>query len=218
MKILVLMCSCFLLASCGSKTVVTTTNLDGTKTTTESPSSFWKSDNLAMHYEFETARVTKTAEVAEKKLVALAEEGLRRAASLTTDTERAMSSLITQMMMDRVQTTPPPSGQQAPKTAVDFFDKNGVALLNTGLMAYRIFSSDSGDSYSESTNSPTITNTGSGNVFFQSDGNMSPEYTLSSSGESSLGLDVTNENAFHPAYNINDESTSNTSESYGLTF
>ena len=143
------------------------------------------SPNLAMHYQFEIERSRHVVEAAERKIIAIQTEAMRTAPLLETPTERALHGILTQMQVAMVQTAPGPSGIQAPKTMTDFWGTNLIPALSVGLQAYHVFGGGRGDSWSQqtATDSPEIAVTGSGNnVFFKSDHNQNPAYSLSAVG------------------------------------
>ena len=188
MKALVLIPIAALLAGCGAKTTTRyeTDRLTGDpiEIVTERKS-FWQSENLDTHYRFEIERTRYAAESAEKKIIAIQTEAMRTAPLLETPTERALHGILTQMQVAMVQTTPGPSGIQAPKTMTDFWGANLIPLMSVGLQAYQVFGGNWGDSWSQqtATDSPEIAVTGSGNnVFFKSDNNQNPAYSFSAMG------------------------------------
>ena len=147
--------------------------------------SFWQSENLDTHYRFEIERTRYAAESARLQIHAIQNEATRTAPLLETPTERALHGILPQMQVAMVQTTPGPSGIQAPKTMTDFWGVNLIPLMSVGLQAYQVFGGNWGDSWSQqtATDSPEIAVTGSGNnVFFKSDHNQNPAYSLSAVG------------------------------------
>lgn len=146
--------------------------------------SFWASENLETHYRFEMERSRHAAESAAQKISAIQTEAIRTAPMIEDPVARALHGILTQMQVALVQTTPGPSGVAAPKTAADFWSPNLVPMLGLGLQAYQVFGGSWGDSWSQqnstSTDSPSVSMTGSGNVMlFKSDGSMNPSYQMS---------------------------------------
>lgn len=144
--------------------------------------SFWQSDNLDRHYAFEIERTRWAAETADRKITAIQAEALRTAPLLDDPVARALHGILTQMQVAMVQVSPGPSGVAPPKTMADFWGANLIPLMSVGLQAYQVFGGGWGDTWTQqtATDSPEIAVTGSGNnVFFKSDGNQNPAYTMS---------------------------------------
>lgn len=189
-----------LLGGCGAiglgtdptKTTTTTTTdpvtLTQTTTTTEEPApmsagGFFKSENLAEHYKFETSRLTNHESTADKKISAITTT-INQIMALDgpTPTEKLLSGIIATQQISMIQTSPGPSGIAAPKTMVDVADKN---IGNFTGLVFGVWDrvddsrNDGGDS------SVNIENTGDGMVFYQSDKNsaylQSAKYTLGDS-------------------------------------
>ena len=202
---------------CARQTVTETKqNLDGTQTVTVTKDhGFWESENLSNFYGFENNRVDKNAENVTKKIDAIKEHAMQGIQNAQTQTEKVLISTLAMVQLDHIATTPPPSGQQAPRTGVDMWDKNLLGLVNTGLNVYGIFGRD-GDrsSYDDS---PSIVNSGAGDVFYMSSNNKNPQYSLNATGESSvtgtfdLGLshDASYNYDYNYAYDYNQTTTQN---------
>lgn len=208
------------LTGCAAPTkVTTTTSIDpNTKeefiTIVEEPAdntSFWESGNLKNYYEFETKRLESFNENVDKKINAIKENSIARASIEMTNTERLLTNIIDGMLIAQIPVVPSPSGQTAPITMTDFFNKNLVGLTSVALQAYGIFlhSGNSGDDASVK-----ITNTGAGDVFYQSYDNKNPKYKLA---EGAVGtFDLSLDNA--PTYDYSSSvTTTNDSSSHSST-
>lgn len=181
---------------CAPTKITTTSSIDPfTKqeviTTTEEPmesSSFFASDNLAVYYEYETKKLDTHAEVVDKKISAIKDNAIARAAIEMTNTERLLTNIIDSLLIDRIPTQAAPAGPP-PKTMTDFFDKNFLGIANLGLQAYGIFLHDNsaGDDASVK-----ISNTGAGDVFYQSSGNKNPLYNLAEGSVGTFDLSLSN--------------------------
>ncbi len=200
--ICIILCLTLFLQGCagsgsGSGKTTVTDPKTGQITVTENPG-FFESENLNKYYEFEGRRADKHAEVAQAKIEAIISTGNAAMQNYTTPIERAQGGLITQMMIAQVPVTPPPDGITAPKTMTDMFDRNLIPLLSTGLQAYGLIWKTSGDSASSS--EMTITSSGTGSVFVNSNGNSLQDYTLSADGEGGYisGLDFSNGLTYTP--------------------
>jgi hypothetical protein len=157
--------------------------MTGQVTVTEPVAStgIFESENLNKYYEFEGLRADKHAEVATKKIEAIIQTGAANMQNYTTLIERAQGGLITQMMVANVPVTPPPDGIAPPKTMTDMFDRNLIPLLSTGIQAYGLIWGNNGDSASSA--DMTITSSGTGSVFVNSNGNSLQNYDLSANGD-----------------------------------
>jgi hypothetical protein len=190
---------------CARQTVVETKTLsDGTDVVTKTTDhGFWESENLAGFYQFENNRVDKNADNVAKKIDSIQKQAMLGIQSAQTQTEKVLISTLAMVQLGHIPTTPNPSGQQAPKTAVDMLDRNLLGLLNLGVSAWGVYElgNNGGDSYQDS---PSIVNSGAGDVFFMSDNNKNPQYNLSAAGESSLStsfdLGLTHDTSSHYNY------------------
>jgi len=171
------------------------------------PGGFFKSENLEEHYKFETARVDKHERTANRKIEAI-QENVNKAISVegTTATERYMFALNANLLIDRIQTSPGPSGVKAPIVAGDVLDKNLVGGLNLALGIWdRVDARNSRGDDSK----VEISNTGDGTVFYQSDKNnfsqQTTKYTLgNSTGDVSLASpSLTPANAYTDSNDVN---------------
>ena len=165
----------------GSNPVKTTTTTrtdpatqETVTTVTEEPveekdtGSFFKSENLTEHYDFEGQRSADHAANVDKKVSAItANTAQMMALPNVSDTEKLLTGVIANMQIDRIPTTPGPSGVPVPKTGVDVLDHQAGNLLNFGLGVWdRI---DDSRRSSDDDTAVSISNTGDGNVVFQSD-------------------------------------------------
>lgn len=178
---------------------ISLTGCAGTKTTTytyddagnvngkvvEEEDGTWKSENVAMFYEFEGKRVDRNAENVTKKIEAIEKQTSSASELAQTSNEKVLIHLLSMTYIQNISTTPPPSGLQAPKTATDMWGANLVGLGNIFLNGYALFANDDGTRTTSTDNSPSIINSGAGDVFYMSDNNKNPNYTLTPSGESS---------------------------------
>lgn len=149
---------------------------------------FWESENASNYYDFEAKRVDKNAENVEKKINAITKHATLAMADAETSNEKVLINLLAMTQVNNIPTTPPSSGVQAPRTAVDLWGQNMIGMGNLALAATAMFLNNNGDDYRDSSRdrSPSIENSGSGDVFYMSDYNKNPNYMLSTAGESSL--------------------------------
>lgn len=174
------------LVGCADRQTVTETkyNNDGTQVvTTTKTHGFWESENLSNHYEFENNRVDRNAENVTKKIDAIQTQAMLAIGAATTQNEKVLVSALAMTQLNTIQTTPSASGMQAPKTSVDMLDRNLVGFANLGLNAWNTFGNNRGDDISDS---PSIVNSGAGDVFYMSSNNKNPQYNLNATGESSV--------------------------------
>ena len=185
-----------LTSGCATTKTTTVTTYDDQnrpiETTIEEPTettSFFESGNLNKFYEHEGNRVDKFNALASEKISFIKEQGLARQKDLTTPTERALSNIVDTLLVAQIPTTPPPDGIVQPKTMVDFFDKNFVSIASLGLQAYGLGLFGDVDR-PQNDSSVTINNSGLGDVFYHSDNNKNPTYSVAgkSSGYWDLGL------------------------------
>lgn len=174
----------------------------------ESSGGFFKSENLAAYYDFEKSRNTSHKESVKHKTSAIV-ANTEKIMQLTnvSDTEKLLSGIISNMMIDRIETSQGPSGIQAPKAFADVMDRNFTGLVNLGLGIWdRIDSSNSNDGDS----AIVLNNTGDGNIFYQSDSNtlsqQTSKYTL---GDSAGDLSFLG-NTFTPAISTSDSNDTTT--------
>jgi len=149
----------------------------------QSAGGFWKSENLEEHYKFETARVDRHEKAVAKKIEAI-QENVKRAIDIEgqTPTEKYMFALNANLIIDRIQTSPAPSGVKTPKTMADVAEGQLPNWLNFGLQIYdRADRRTSRGDDSE----VAINNYGNGNVFYKSNKNnlsqQVAQYTLGDS-------------------------------------
>jgi hypothetical protein len=100
-------------------------------TMTEEGVDFWESGNLRMYYEADAKRTDNHRIVADKKINAIMENGVRR--TYSTPTEATLGSVIDSLLIAQIRDTAPPPSAAAPKTAVDLFERNLVPLAYLGV-------------------------------------------------------------------------------------
>jgi len=196
-KIFPLILSVLLLIGCAPTTKTTTTMLDDngkvTGTITEEPvaeTPFFESGNLNKFYEYEGSRVDKFNIMASKKIDFIKEQGTARQKDLQTPTERTLSNLVDTLLVAQIPTSPPPDGIAPPKTMVDFADKNLVPVASLALQGYGLGLFGDSAKIPKNDSSVAINNSGLGDVFYQSDNNKNPIYSIAgeSSGYWDMGL------------------------------
>lgn len=191
---LTVMAAC--LTGCGATKTTTTKAIDGNgnpvETVTDEPvqtAGFFESGNLAKHYESEDKRIERYNALAMEKINFVKEQGVKRQAELTTPTERALSNVVDTLLVAQIPAAPPPSNIPPPKTMADVADKNLLGVGNLILQAYGLGLFGDIDR-PQNDSSVTINNSGLGDVFFHSDNNKNPTYSVAgeSSGYWDLGL------------------------------
>ncbi len=165
-----------LLSGCAQTTTVKLDPVTQQPVTT-TKAGFFASENLQAHYAFETARSDNHAQVAQAKIDFIRQNGLARAGTYSSPTEQLQSNIIDSLLVGQIQTAPPPSGLQPPKTLADALDRNLTSWLGLGLQGYGLLRDRGGDVSADS--SQHIINSGSGDLFFEAHDNKNPTYTLS---------------------------------------
>lgn len=204
---------CFsLLVGCAAPTKTTTTTstdpatLAKTVTVTEEPekeTGLWESENLNNYYDM----VKFTAKECRGMISTQANAILKTSNNVEyTKTEAVMMSVIQSQQIANLKCDP--LNIKPPTVLADWANQNLLGILNFSLLAYKTFGSDP----TENNDSPSLTNNGSGNIFFNSDGNMNPSYNLEA-GETVNGINFYG-NGYSPV--LNDASTKQDSRSYGL--
>lgn len=209
---IILALSSLVLCSCAAPTKTTTTTstdsttLAKTVTVSEEPvkeSGWWESENLTNYYD----TIKFAAKECRGMISSQANAILKTSDNVEyTKTEAVMMSVIQSQQIASLKCDQ--LNIKAPTILADVANQNLLGLLNFSLLAYRTFGSDP----TENNNSPNLTNTGSGNIFFNSDGNMNPNYNLEA-GEAVNGINF-NGATYNPL--LNDYSAKQDSRSYGL--
>lgn len=206
---------CFLLSSCAPLDSVKRTTIQRTDpvtleivtTTVEEPmpsSGIAESANLKNYYTTIDKHEDACSARVTSQVNAIREEGKNIEYTRTEAVLMAVNKtlLIGQLRCD-------PLNLKQPTIMADVLNQNIVGVGNLLLTGWRLWGSDIG----ERSSSPNLTNTGSGNIFFNSSGNMNPAYNLTG-GETGVSGITFNGNGYTPL--LNDYSNTNDSRSYGL--
>lgn len=177
---------------CGRKSIQTTTidDFGKTVTVTETEHGFWESENAVNHLQFESNRVDKHSENVNAKITAITEQAVNASINAQTPTEKVLINLLAMTHVSHIATSAPPSGIAPPKTAVDMWSTNLIGLGHLALGAYVTFFDDDFRSNNSTQDSPTISNSGAGDVFFMSDNNKNPSYNLTGENSTNFNMDT----------------------------
>jgi len=168
---------------------------------------FFESANLKNHYAFETARFDKHEKAVARKIEAI-QENVNRVMEIDgpTPTEKYMFSLNANLIIDRIQTSPAPSGIKSPKTLADVAEGQLPNWMSFGLQIYdradkRTSRGDDSD--------VAINNYGNGNVFYKSHkNNLSQQVAQYSLGDSEGDMEFAG-STFTPAITSTDSNDVN---------
>jgi len=168
---------------------------------------FWKSDNLAAHYDFEKARNESHEKAVDKKTSAIvANTAQMMRLSDVSDTEKLLAGIISNMQIDKIQTSPAPSGVKTPTTVVDFANGNAINLGNLFLNGWSVIKGGNGDDTTSS--QVDIVNSGDGQVLVNSNRNsMAQQTTKTTVGNTDGGLTFSGMPNFTPSQSDSNDTT-----------
>jgi len=172
---------------------------------------FFESKNLSNYYAYKDKREDNhkaNVKILSADIRALAEMAVAKS---QTSAEAVLSAMNGALLIAQIDPSPAPTGEKPPTTISDFFTVNAGVILNSIFQGWNIIENHNRSSNSQS--AITLTNTGDGNIFYQSDKNslsqQTSKYTLgNTTGDLSLpGSTFTPANTYTDSNDVNNTRT-----------